>query len=127
MNGTNQFAFNNQACCFMVQDALQARFWAGKHIRCCGIGLQAEKMLEYRTLTATFTRVTTIIASVTRYIDTTITSWETLDSLTNTTSTYVSQIGSIPATQTIDCNVPIIPLTGSNLDMRELSPIGLCV
>ena len=123
MNRTKQSALDNQACCFMVQDTLQARFWAGKPIRYCGMELQTEKGPEYRTLTTTFTRATTIIASVTQYVDTTITNYETLDSLSNTTSTYVSQIGRIPATQTIDCNVPIIPtqLIGLNDSRNEPS------
>ena len=121
MNRTGESAFDHQACCFMVQDTLQARFWAGKLVRYCEMKLQTEKNLDYKTLTATFTKATTIIASVTRYIDTIITNYETVDSWTNTTSTYVSQVGSIPPTQTMDCNVPIIPtqLVGLNDSRNE--------
>ena len=105
----------------MVQDTLQARFWAGKLVWYCEMKLQTEINLDYKTLTATFTKATTIVASVTRYIDTIITNYETVDSWINTTSTYVSQVGSIPPTQTMDCNVPIIPtqLVGLNDSRNE--------
>ena len=105
----------------MVHDTLQASFWAGKPIRYCGMELQTEKGPEHRTLTATFARATPINASVTQYVDTTITNYKTLDSLTDTTSTYVSQIGRIHAAQTMDCNVPIIPtqLIGLNDSRNE--------
>lgn len=106
----------------MVQDTLQARFWAGKSIRYCVIELQTEQALEYRTLTASFTRATTIITSVTQYIDTIITNYVTVESLANTTSTYISQIGRIPPTQTIACNVPTIPTQLIGLNDSRIEP-----
>ena len=121
MNRTKQFALDNQSCYFMVQDTLQARFWAGKRVRYSVIELQTEQKPDYRTLTATYTRATTIIASVTQYIDTIVTNYETVDRLANTTSTYVSQVGRSPPTQTTDCIVPIIPtqLIGLNDSRTE--------